>query len=224
MIILSDLHLGAGDAADDFGPADGPQDTALVEFLTAHCSECIILAGDTADLAQAAESEIEAAHPTAVAAVLSFATHVLRGNHDDVPRLFGRPTEEAVLLEGTLVMHGHQFDPLNYGRWRMVGKAGSWAGGWLERMFGANADLVLERWLARRILPGRFSDAARYRRCALSYIRRVYGAERVVLGHTHQLDEFNAGAARSDATDLPQVGRYANSGTWTGGRRDWVSV
>jgi UDP-2,3-diacylglucosamine pyrophosphatase LpxH len=216
MIILSDLHLGDGGpaddfgSADDFGPANGPQDRALVEFLREHRRECIILAGDTADLAQASEAEIKAAHPLAVRAIVAYAHVLLRGNHDDVPVLFGRPTREAVLWSGTLVMHGHQFDPINYGRWRLVGKVGSWAAGWLERTFGANADVVLDRWLAKRILPGRFGDPDRYRRRALRYIRRVYGAERIVLGHTHTYEPS------CDAS------RYANSGTWTNGRRDVV--
>lgn len=241
MIILSDLHLGAGDAADDFalntspgeetgarrvGPPNGPQDQALVEFLREHRRECIILAGDTADLAQASEAEIEAAHPLAVRAIVAYAHVLLRGNHDDVPVLFGRPMREAVLWSGTLVMHGHQFDPINYGPLRVVGWAGSKAAGAIERIFGEDADEWLTSRVARLCNSGRFGDSARYRRRALAYRRRVYGAERIVLGHTHVYEPFAQGtrAARSDATDLPPCGRYANSGTWTNGRRDVVVV
>jgi UDP-2,3-diacylglucosamine pyrophosphatase LpxH len=211
MLLISDLHLGAGDAADDFGPADGPQDDALCCFLDDFAPRMeVAVLGDVVDLIQCSEREVWQAHPYVCKKLARYVTYWLRGNHDNEPRVLGRRTEESVLRHGVLMMHGHQFDPLNYGRWRLVGKAGSWAAGWIERAFGANADLVLDRWLAKRLLPGRFGDPARYRKRALHYIRRVYGAERIVLGHTHGLTAV--------------VNGYGNTGSWVDGRQDYLII
>jgi len=203
MLWLSDLHLDGGDAAEDFSADD-----VLVEFLRFwHRRERIGLAGDTADLAQATLAEIERAHPRAAQAIEDYVTWLLIGNHDPVPQLFGHWTADAVLVRGVYVTHGSCFDPLNFGRYRFIGWAGAKAGGTLERVFGADADDWVTRRLGGLLSSGRFGDASAYRRRALSLMKRIPGAESIVIGHTHKR-----------AVEPP----YYNCGNWTGqdaGRR-----
>ena len=210
MIVLSDTHFGAGDQADDFLCGD-----AFIGALrhSRRQGERIWIAGDLTEQAQAELKEIERAHPRECQAVEDYVEGIVRGNHDgpqDV--LCGRPVCDFVVIRGTLIMHGHQFDPLNYGRWRFIGAAGSKLAGAIERALGTQADDAIEAWLNRRVLPGRFGDARGYRRRALRFMRQV-GAERVVIGHTHHREArppcFNCGhwtgpeaGQRSDAVWL----------------------
>ena len=219
MIYLSDLHLGDGSQADDFGPRGGLQEVVLISQLRAwrQAGKRICLVGDIFELWQADYVDILRAHGPLVEELFACADAYVIGNHDaDLlgGEVFGLEGIPHLVAWPVLVEHGHSLDPY-VGRWPWAARAVSWLGGAAERLLHRDADLWAERLSARIARTGRASDNARYVG-PLSREAWERGCEVVVFGHTHKpLLDY-----RDPATGVVAY----NCGTWTNGHRDYVEI
>jgi len=203
--IFSDLHIGPGDARDDFGDADLELEATL-RFLRQE-GLFIVGAGDLVS-SQASVRDCERAHPVAFQAIEDYADVIISGNHDPYPWMFGKATWEGYRHGGLWIEHGHRHDRFNHGRLAWIGRAGAALAGWAERYVHRDADLWLMTLANIVRFAGRYGNPAYYRARALEIIEKDPRVERVAFGHTHRKQDFD--------------GLYANAGTWTGGRRDFV--
>jgi len=220
MIFLSDLHLGDGSAADDFGPRGGPADQALI----ADCErwsarrERVILVGDVFELWQCELAAILRAHGGVVDALFPLVDAYVAGNHDW--RLLGRRVlNKEVLpclkLGSTWIEHGHDLDPV-VSRWPRTAAVVCAVGGWLERTIHRDADRWAEGLAAWIGNTGRHGENERYID-PLGDRAIEHGCDRAVFGHTHELLDWGARALE------PGVLVF-NCGAWTNGRRDVIHL
>lgn len=205
LLVLSDLHFGDGGPSDDFHA-----DAQLQGFLDAHHKDYIVLAGDVAEMWQNKDVEsLYSAHRTATRAISRRVKGLVRGNHDGRLESFaGRPYVDALVVDGILIMHGHQCDAMCHGPLRWVGKAASWIGRGLEYIH-PKLDVWLGKLGTRLLHKGRRGSKKHYRKDALQLLDTDPALRGIVLGHTHKVD----------GTD-----RYWNCGTWTGNHRDYVRL
>jgi hypothetical protein len=220
-IVLSDLHLGDGSAADDFGPAGGAADMAMI----AKCRDWkargyrVILAGDIFDLWQTRLYDAIAAHREAVEALFDLVDVYVAGNHDDMllgAQVFDVLVVPWAVVDGIYVEHGHNHDPI-VSRFPRLSRAVCWIGGIAERVIHHDVDVWAERLCAWIGGTGRHGANKKYWDLVAN---RAFekGCNQVVFGHTHSPGEIYI---------YPSYGVYIrvyNAGTWTNGRRDFVEV
>ena len=190
--VISDLHLGRGDAADRFGH----DDAEFLRFLDAleDDFERIVLLGDiyetlTSPRPLAQVEELQAAkdaHPEIARRFASAKYQYIHGNHDLVAaHVTATPSALELSVDGTklLFTHGHHHDWM-IRRLRWLSEAGVWAGGWLLRM---GVDSVI-RFFDRldNILAGVSKDPSvcSFQRWAVANAK-AREADIVVTGHTH---------------------------------------
>lgn len=219
--VLSDLHLGARPGSAAFGHDPAAFDAWLATLEAAH--DHIVLAGDIYQTDQllwpskaARLDEYLAARAASWRVAQRFAGPrylYLHGNHDEIAGTTGVP--DRVQLRhgdlGVLVMHGHQFDPVaNRAPWAAA--VGTYATAVLRRTGLVAIACALEgRDVA--IKHARFGGRdGPYARGA-ERLARETDARVVVMGHTHAAEVFAIGETV-----------YANSGTCSGGRRQYVSI
>lgn len=129
LVIVSDLHMGAGKRHDDFS-ANGPMLLDLLERYYLPKNYFLVLNGDVEELWRNKREEVLAAWPRAQEIFQKFIERNryarLEGNHDPAAWL-GRqdpPVRESLRIcrpEGELfLLHGHQVDPSNAGDWHQV--------------------------------------------------------------------------------------------------------
>ena len=85
MIFLSDLHLGDGGPADNFGPPGGVAESALaarIELWQAR-KERVGIAGDLLELLKFSQKEVLKAHGSLIEQLLGLADFYVAGNHDE---------------------------------------------------------------------------------------------------------------------------------------------
>ena len=196
-IILSDLHIGQKDAADDFRG-----EKELTRFLRKFRRETVILAGDTFELMECDVVDILLAYPDLIKRILDKAT-LLGGNHDpDLVKYFPHEFAPRIVANiaghRTLILHGHQFDWLNSGDRKRVGQYVARAMGYIERHFHGQAErklMNLWQWICSQ--RESFDQQA-------AEMAEKYGCDRVVYGHTH-------------SEGVICIGRVmvANCGDWT---------
>ncbi|MBM4362479.1 MAG: metallophosphoesterase family protein, partial [Deltaproteobacteria bacterium] len=217
--VISDLHLGLGDASDVFGH----DDERFLRFLSTleDSFEQIVLLGDVWETLTArgplrpAEGLRRAreAHPELARRFERPAYVYVHGNHDLVARDVDRAPEELVLTLGgvrILLTHGHLQDPLvRHARW--VSETGVYLGALLLRAGLAPVQRLFAA--ADRLREGASTDPAScpFQRWAVDRARRRE-ADVVVTGHTHR-------AAREEhAATL-----FLNSGSCAGGRFSFLA-
>jgi UDP-2,3-diacylglucosamine pyrophosphatase LpxH len=225
LIVISDLHLGKKDKAEDFHA-----DAALYFFLWRHRKDIIVLNGDIVDMWQLEHPFLAyEAHQKVYGAIKSWVNYWVRGNHDgelkELCRQVPLQPVEAVVIDGIIVMHGHQFDRWNSGPLLWVGKAATRVAGWLERVIHRDADVWLARQGRKLAGHGRYGDSYHYSEAAMEFLLEHPGYRGLVLGHTHQFES---------PKHFPVLGRpgrdrvLANTGHWTGPdagtRCDYVEI
>lgn len=205
MYFISDLHLGVRDKKDDF------QESVLecLRFLVSIPNKSLVLVGDIYDLWENDYSEIYDKYENLIDILEAKKYAYIIGNHDSK---ISKSFSEKLIINDTLVMHGHQFDFANKGK----GFIGRWMTkmvSWMEKRIWSDIDIPFfkfEMWIKRH---GKYANAKTFQDVAFDYIndynvddRKI---KRIITGHTHQLDH----AVRGEL-------EYYNCGTWTNGHKD----
>lgn len=190
--VISDLHLGRGDAADRFGHDDA-EFLRFLDYLEGDF-ERIVLLGDIYEtltspipLAQVEElAEAKAAHAEIAARFATSRYRYIHGNHDLVAgHVDAAPSSLELTVDGTklLFTHGHHHDWM-IRRLRWLSEAGVWAGGWLLRMGVESVMRFFDRM--DNVLAGVSHDPklCSFQRWAVANAE-ARDADIVVTGHTH---------------------------------------
>jgi len=218
--VISDLHLGTGDAADGFGHDDADF-LKFLTFLERNFEKVVLLGdvwetltgalpGDPAhELRRARESHRE------IAARFERPNYLyVHGNHDLVAGAVQGTPDELIIHTGDtriLFTHGHQNDDLVQRR-RWLSELGVWLGGWIRRLgLGALYRLLSELDEKR---GGLSLDSTR---CSFQKWAMDIATERefdiMVTGHTH----LAANAAHGDRL-------FLNSGSCSEGQLSFLSL
>ncbi len=218
--VISDLHLGRGDAADLFGH-DEAEFLRFLTFLEANF-ERIVLLGDvyetlTSPKPFAQADELKAcmqAHPEIVRRFERPPYTYIHGNHDLVAGQVGAaPSELYLNVDGTrlLFQHGHGYDWL-LRRARSFSEWSVWAGGWLLRLGMRPMFRMFEKldFLIRgaKIDP----KICSFQSWAVGLAKRR-DADVIVTGHTHM-------GTRAEHGDR----LFLNSGSCAEGAYSWLSI
>ena len=238
VVVVSDLHLGAGGPSDPFGAKDDLFRRFLGEV--AARADHFVIAGDAFDIAQAWSFErIERAHPHVVRDLVALSRHMpvhyLAGNHEG--------SRDALTVGRRIrVEHGHAHDPKNLPGDRAA-FWGSRAHAAIEAVIRAPVRIPMRKhhaWSTRlgHWLFYRYGEAQR----ALAQLDRAAGRHARARERTAFLDYWGRGewgdphglleAARRELAsgDLDAIvfghshqagkvalpgGTYANTGSWT---------
>jgi UDP-2,3-diacylglucosamine pyrophosphatase LpxH len=237
LTVISDLHLGDGSEADEFQGADED----LRSFLKDVKSGELILNGDIFELLKFKMADIIHAHADLILDLFHKTRIYIVGNHDremlnhsfGEPAYLCKPIAQYAVLEDTLFMHGHQFDPFN-DESHQIGDTITGVAGWMAGALGGETNEQLRKLEDLIGKVGRDGDPVAYRIQALNYIehfaletswvssafsgeRTIIGLKhlkRVVLGHTHTPDHG----------DFNTRFYYWNSGCWILGNRNFVTL
>ena len=217
--VISDLHLGPGGAADDFGHEDS-EFLKFLSFLEANF-EKIVLLGDiwetlTGELPGDPAREFlraQAAHPEIAARFARPRYTYIHGNHDLVSgAVHGVPDELAFRADGVrmLFTHGHQSDALVTRR-RWVSELGIWLGGWIRRI-GLTPLYRLISTLEIRGMASLDSTRCAFQRSWVGQAARR-DVDVVVTGHTHLATRAEHGSRL-----------FLNSGSCSEGRLSFLAM
>jgi UDP-2,3-diacylglucosamine pyrophosphatase LpxH len=220
LAVISDLHLGPGDASDSFGH----DDRAFVSFLQ-HLEtefERIVLLGDiwealTSPLPYDKRDGLRRAreaHPLIAQRLSRRKYTYIHGNHDLVAaEVDCAPSEWLHEADGLRLVftHGHHHDWL-IRRARWLSEWLVWLGAWSRRVGCAaiyRAGYWFDAWLSKS--PER-PTLDSFQSWALSFARQR-SADVVIAGHTHV------------ASSLERQGRlYLNSGSCSEGRLSYLAI
>jgi predicted phosphodiesterase len=220
LAVISDLHLGRGDATEQFGHDDA-HFLEFLKFLEGNF-ERIVLLGDIYETltsralrAQAQELSVcRSAHREVARRFDRPQYHFIHGNHDLVAgRLMRAPAEWTLEADGKrfLFTHGHGYDWLTR-RMRWLSELSVWVGGWLLRIglepIHRLVDQLDHKLRAATIDPARCG----FQRWAIN-LAKARGADVIVTGHTH------LGAVTDHGGRI-----FANSGSCSGGRFSFLSL
>lgn len=221
LAVLSDIHLGADPRVDEFGH----EPEVFVQFLSTVEDQCdqIILNGDVLEglrgkkLGQTAQrNEVFAAaarYDDLLRRLQGTKYNWLSGNHDPSIAELGIPQHRLMHIDGSVLLfeHGHQFDRIEKlapGLSPLV----NWYNAWMNRWTGRDADeglYELEAWLlGLRDDP----NADHFQRKAMK-AALFDEADVIVVGHTH----------KGGVWKHPEA-IYANSGTCSLGRLEWLTI
>ena len=171
-MIISDLHLGDGSNADDFGN----NDDKLIKLIKKENPDKLILNGDIFECWQFKMRKIEIAHKKIIDFFNSIDTIYIKGNHDY--SLFGRleyviNTDQKKIL----ITHGFQNDPLMTNRFI---RFGVYLVGLVERIF-PNIDNIFSK----------SKQDSNIEKNAMKYAKtKLKKYDQVILGHTHKAGKF----------------------------------
>jgi predicted phosphodiesterase len=217
--VISDLHLGTGDAADGFGHDDG-EFLKFLSFLEKNFQKVVLL-GDiwetlTGALPGDPKQELQRArqsHPEIAARFERPNYLYVHGNHDIIAGAHGVPDELVVHTGGSRILftHGHQNDDLVQKR-RWLSELGVWLGGWIRRLgLGALYRLLNE---LDEMRGGLSTDSTL---CSFQKWAMGIAAQRefdvIVTGHTH---------LAANATHGSRL--FLNSGSCSEGKLSFLSM
>lgn len=188
--VISDLHLGAGDACDGFGHDDA-QFLRFLRYLEQNF-ERIVLLGDVWETltskrrgdARGALKAAREAHSRIARRFESAKYSYVHGNHDWVAGAAeGAPDRLLIDADGARILftHGHHHDLL-ISRARWLSELGVWVGGWLRR---AGLDPLYQAFRGLERLGEGDKQAASFKAWALAAAQKSH-ADIVVTGHTHR--------------------------------------
>lgn len=218
--VISDLHLGRGDAADRFGHDDA-EFLAFLDFLEADF-ERVVLLGDIYEtltspqpLAQVAElAQSKDAHREIAERFSRPQYRYIHGNHDLVAaHVDEAPGDLTLSVDGVKILftHGHHHDWL-IRRLRRLSEAGVWVGGWLLRLGLDPLFRFFDRLDRSLASVSRDPDACSFQRWAIANAQSR-DADIVVTGHTHV-------GIRAEHGDR----LFLNSGSCAGGEFSFLSL
>ncbi len=220
LAVVSDLHLGSGDALDRFGH-DEARFLRFLDHLETH-HERIVLLGDifetldgtTPDSSEERLRQAVAAHRAVVRRMLDPRYVWILGNHDAVTGpMLGARSEWLLDKDGVRLYftHGHLGDP-TYAKARVLAETAVWLGGWLRRLGWQALFRFFERLDVSLSGVQPEPEACPFRRWAVEEARRR-SADVVVTGHSHE-------GGRS----LHGSRWFLNSGTCSEGQTSFLSI
>lgn len=220
LAVISDLHLGPGDASDSFGHDDA-EFLRFLRWLERNFDRVVLLGdvwetltartpGDPARALRMARD----AHPTIARRFTSQRYLYVHGNHDLIAgAVDGAPDEVVLEADGVrlLFTHGHLGDGLVQ-RARWVSELGVWMGAWIRRLGMSAAYRLFDRIDAWRGGAHPEPDACAFQTWA---VRRAAqrNADVVVTGHTHLATRAEHGARL-----------FLNSGTCSDGGLSFLAL
>ena len=218
--VISNLHLGPGDASDAFGHSDAAF-LRFADFLERNFEQVILLGDIWETMTSACPGDLRGgfraargAHPEVARRFERKTYRYVHGNHDLVAGALGLAPEELVLdLHGTrfLFTHGHHHDLL-FRKARWFVELGVWLGAWLQRL--RMSALTWPFAKLESLACGPLANSARctFQRWAIG-AAELRSADVVVTGHTHY------------ATRAEHGGRlFLNSGSCAGGQFSFLSL
>lgn len=219
LAVISDLHLGAGGAADQFGHSD-LEFSKLLDLLEGNFERIVLLGdiwetltgtspgGDRRQLRAAREQ-----HPEIARRFETDQYIYVHGNHDSVAAAEGVPDQHELYVDKVRIIfsHGHLGDPLIV-RHRWLSELGVWLGAWVCRVGWRRLYQLCSELDARR--GGALGEGARcvVRRWAEAHAGRER-ADIIVTGHTHV-------PARAELDSC----LFMNSGSCAQGRFQFLSL
>lgn len=220
LAVISDLHLGQGDAADQFGHGD-LEFLRFLDFLEGNF-EKIVLLGDiwetlTGSTLGRARQQLRAAREqhSEIARRFERKQYIyVHGNHDCVAGVAEGVPDQYTLRENGLNIvfcHGHRGDELVV-RHRWLSELGIWLGAWVCRLGWRRLYRLCAELDARR---GGADDEGRrcmVRRWAEGHAGHE-GADIIVTGHTHIPARAELGSCL-----------FMNSGSCAQGRFHFLSL
>ncbi len=220
LAVISDLHLGPGDATDSFGH----DDEEFLRFLTRleRNFDRVVLLGDVwetltakvfGDPARALKAAREA-HAAIARRFESGRYLYVHGNHDLVAgAVDGVPDELVLEADGIrlLFTHGHLGDALVQ-RARWASELGVWMGAWIRRCGMAAAWRLFDRLDAWRGGAQEEPSACAFQTWAVKRAAEQ-NADLVVTGHTHLATRAEHG---------PRL--FLNSGTCSEGGLSFLAL
>ena len=201
VLIISDLHLGDGSSADDFGD----NDDSLLKWITSHNADVVYLNGDIYDSWQFKMKRIKKAHPKIIKEFKNRKYKYIRGNHDySVMGVLTRSltTKNAMKV---LISHGFQNDDRMKNPFLRVGV---WFLGILERV-------PFLSWIDN---PESFAtprNKEKIMKLTEDYARdQLHKYDIVICGHTHLKCDKNVSDGLTGSL------KYINTGTCQHGKRE----
>lgn len=216
LAVVSDLHLGPGRMNRCRVP---PRQMVRMLDLIDATHDRVVVAGDLYDLSRPVspmgwQDHLESMRfewGDLLARLESY--EGVWGNHDRQRATFGVPEFLEYVHAGVRVRigHGHQFDPMLKRVWGLE-RGANFAAGWFERL---NLSAVSRAMAAAASVDERLEAAVAGGQLGQEGARRwlAEGFDLVIMGHSHELEACALGS-----------GVYANSGSWTNGHAEWVSV
>ncbi|MGE0327999.1 MAG: metallophosphoesterase family protein [Polyangiaceae bacterium] len=210
--VISDLHLGAGDACDWFGH-DEHQFLRFLRFLEDNFERVVLLGDIWETLTSKSHGDwvggLRAARDAHRGIARRFEGpkyQYVHGNHDLIAGTVDGAPDRLLIDSGdarVVFTHGHHHDLLiSKARW--LSELGVWLGGWIRR---ASLDPLYRAFRGiERLTENNAGNDQRFRRWALD-VAKNYRADIIVTGHTHRAQVFEEG---------PRV--FLNSGSCQEGR------
>lgn len=167
ILFVSDLHIGDGSKADDFGD----NDREFAKWVISMSPDKVYLLGDVFELQQFSMKAIKKAHTLYV-----YAPTKLTGNHD-----WKATGKSTMVIEGRkriFLSHGHQKDKLMHNAFL---RGFVWFLGWIER-------LPFMSWV-----DNPKSKRAEYKTEEYAREKIEQGYDIVICGHTHKLKKKRIG-------------------------------
>jgi predicted phosphodiesterase len=220
LAVISDLHLGRGDATDCFGHDDG-EFLGFLRRLEREFEQIVLLG----DIWETLTGPVPARADLALADARRHHAEIARrfegpqyryvvGNHDHVAAS-ALGAVEAFSVEADrvrlLFTHGHQNDAL-VRRARCVAELGVWIGGWFRRARLGGVYSAFRRLDEMRSGMTQEQAEADFEQWACDYARQS-GADVIVTGHTH----FAARVEHGDQL-------FLNSGSCSEGKFSYLSI
>lgn len=206
ILIISDLHLGCKDGADNFGDY---KENWLINKIKELNPSVIIIVGDLFELWQTTYYKIFTKYYKLLNVLFKPSTVYIKGNHDwnisksrDF-RLYwaGKIVKKyEINIDGkkAIFLHGHQFDKVNCNPdtyWIL--KPIVWIYGWIERLF-----------LKNKKTPASLEYTGNYNEYRIGAMKlREKGYDLVIMGHTHFVENLEY---------------YINTGSLTGSNFDTI--
>lgn len=218
--VISDLHLGVGDASDRFGH-DQNRFLTFLQFLEDNF-EKIVLLGDiwdphTAPQRTGAKEGLRLCRESHLPISQRFEKpqyHYVHGNHDlAAAKLENAPGKLTIEAHGLRILfaHGHEHDVfLNRAPW--LADFGVWLGAWLLRLGLSSVYSFFDHLDAVRSGVSSSAAACTFQKWAVTAARQ-HQADVIVTGHTHL-------PVRAEHDDVV----FLNSGSCTKGRFNFAAL
>ncbi len=211
--IISDLHFGKKDFADDFYMPFLQKTRKLIVLLQSDC--VIVINGDFTDGLETPFKNILFSYWEVFEVLKNRIrqgkkTIFIRGNHDS-DKDFPFPYVDTFRIGNYVFLHGHQFDVFN-SKWKWIGSTITKIGAFLERLGWKNVDILFQK-LGR----GRHGTNLDYFGKIERWVDKhpEYNGGTIVFGHTHEL--------QSEPVQLRNC-KVMNCGTWCGEHMDILEL